>query len=161
MTAAIVMEPGELWNYLPGVIFTLSGGGLILWQALAVERAVESRKWPRAPGKVMRSFVDRRENSEGPIYLVKVICRYKIGDTEHICSRLRFGLPIWSYIRWTYFSRALRKYTAGDDVEVFYNPKKPEDSVLEPGLSLTLLSGFAFGFLFFALGILALRQGVG
>jgi hypothetical protein len=155
------MEPGELWNYLSGSTLTLCGGGLILWQALAVERAIESRKWPRAPGKVTRAFVDRREDGEGPLYLVKVLCRYRIGDSEYICSRLRFGLPLWSSIPWTYFSRALKKYTAGDDVEVAYNPKKPEESILEPGLTLTLLSGFAFGFFFFAFGILVLRQGTG
>jgi hypothetical protein len=152
------MESGELLNYLTGGVVTAIGGGLIVWQALAMERAAASRKWPRAPGKVLRAFVDKEEDNEGPAYRVKVVCRYRVGDSEHTCERLRFGISLWTSIPMTYFSRALRKYTPGDSVEVAYNPQKPEESVLEPGFAPTMLSGFAFGLLFFIMGIIALRQ---
>ena len=151
------MESGELFNNLAGGVVTLMGGGLIVWQALALERAAASRKWPRAPGKVLRVFVDRKEGDEGPMYLVKVLCRYGVGDTEYTCDRLRFGIDLWSSLSIARLSRALKKYAAGDSVEVAYNPKKPEESVLEPGFAPTLLSGLAFGLVFFIAGILILN----
>ena len=151
------MEFEELFKNLIGGVFILTGGGLIVWQALAMERAAASRKWPRAPGKVLRVFVDRQEDNEGPTYRVKVLCRYRVGDSEYTCDRLRFGIAFWSSLPIARISRALTKYTAGDSVEVAYNPEKPEESVLEPGFALTQLSGFACGLLVFILGIFALN----
>ncbi len=148
----------EYLSQLFGGLCILLGGGLIIWQILAMERAAASRRWPRAPGEVLRSFVDRQEDSEGPMYLVKVICRYRVGDSEYTCNRLRFGLALWSNIPMSYFSRALRKYKGGDSVEVSYNPRKPEDSVLEPGFAPTMLSGLGFGLAFLLLGIFIFRQ---
>jgi hypothetical protein len=157
------MDSGELFNLLAGGLSILLGGVSIVWQALAIERAAESRRWPRAPGKVLRSFVDRREDGDGdgPVYLVKVICRYKVGDSEYTCDRLRFGLALWTSVPMTYFSRALRKYRVGDNVEVFYNPQNPEESVLEAGFAPAMLSGLGFGLAFFVMGILFLRQWIG
>lgn len=147
-------------DQLIGSLFTLLGGGLIVWQVLAMERAAESRKWPRAPGRILQSFVDKKNDSDGATYLVKVVCQYKVGDFEYVCSRLRFGLSLWNSRSFAYWSRALRKYTVGSDVEVSYNPRKPEESVLEPGFALTMLTGLAFGLAFFAIGILTLREGL-
>ena len=152
------MEWGELFHHLFGGFLTLAGGGLIVWQALATERAAASRRWPRAPGVVLRAFLDRSEGDEGPAYLLKVICRYRVGDSEYTCDRLRFGIALWSSRPKSRFSRALKKYTVGDSVEVAYNPEKPEESVLEPGFALALLSGFGFGILVLVMGILMLRQ---
>lgn len=148
----------ELITQLAGGLCTLIGMGLILWQALAMERAAASRRWPRAPGEVLRSFVDKEEDDEESFYLVKVICRYRVGDAELTCSRLRFGMPLWSSVPMTWFSRALRKYRRGDRVEVAYNPKRLEDSVLEPGFAPTMLSGLGFGLVFFIVGIWILRS---
>lgn len=155
------MEIGELIHPLMGVLFTLVGGGLIVWQALAMERAAASRRWPRASGKVLRVSMDEREDTEtlgGHLYLVKVICQYRVGDSEYTCDRLRFGIASWDQ-RWVArLSRALKKYSAGDRVEIAFNPQKPEESVLEPGFAPTLLTGFLFSFAFFAAGLLLLRQ---
>lgn len=150
------MDMAELGTWLAGGLLTLTGAGLILWQALSMQRAAASRQWPRAHGEVLRSFVDEQEDSDAP-YLVKVICRYRVDGTEYTCNRLRFGLALWSSIPMTWFSRALKKYHVGDSVEVAYNPKRPEESVLEPGFAVTMLSGLGFGFLFLVLGILTLR----
>jgi Protein of unknown function (DUF3592) len=152
------MEFEEFFHYLSGGLFILSGGGLIVWQALAMERAAASRRWPRASGKVLRVFVAEKEGGEGPVYLVKVLCQYRVGDSEYTCDRLRFGIALWND-RWiARLSRTLKKYTAGDKVEIAYDPEKPEESVLEPGFAPTLLSGFGLGFVVFIAGILVLRQ---
>jgi hypothetical protein len=151
------MEWGELFHYLFGGLLTLAGGGMIVWQALATERAAASRRWPRAPGVVSRAFLDRSESDEGPAYLLKVTCRYRVGDSEYNCDRLRFGIALWSHRSKSSFSRALKKYVVGKSVEVAYNPEKPEESVLEPGFALSLLPGFGFGILVFFMGILMLR----
>ncbi len=147
------MEIGELLIHVMGGLFILLGGGLTVWQCLAIASAVESRKWPRAPGKILRSFLDRSQGSEGLVYLRRVTCQYRIGDSEYICSRIRFGISLWHSSQPGYSLRSSKQYWVGSDVEVFFNPEDPQDSVLEPGLALSLLEGLAFSLMVFGTGI--------
>jgi hypothetical protein len=155
------MELGEFFHYLGGGLVILLGGGLIVWQALAMERSAASRRWPRAPGKVLRVFLDKsvdHESLHGYKYLVKVICQYKVGDSEYTCDRLHFGMELWNDRRIARRSRVLKKYAQGDRVEIAYNPQKPEESILEPGFTPALLTGLVFGLFVFIMGILFLRS---
>jgi hypothetical protein len=144
-----------------GTLFILTGGGLILWESLEVERALASRRWPRVAGKMLRFKREVQYGYEGPVYQDQVLCRYQVGDAELLCSRLRFGLRLWWPMPILFararFKRISQRYVDGSQVPVAYNPEKPEESVLETGLAAGMVSELLFGAAIFAFGILLLR----
>jgi hypothetical protein len=148
------------------ILLILIGGGLIVWQSLEIERALASRRWPRVAGK-MRQF--RREErdlyGDGLLYQPQVLCRYQVGGTEFLCSRLRFGLrglwwPRLLFVLLRFKRLSQQHRVVESQVPVAYNPEKPEESVLEPGLSAGLLAGLLVGACLFAIGVLELRKGL-
>jgi hypothetical protein len=145
------------------ILLILIGGGLIVWQSLEIERALASRRWPRVAGKMRRFRREERDlYGDGLFYQHQVLCRYQVGGTEFLCSRLRFGLRGLWWPRLLFvlarFKRMSQQHVVESQVPVAYNPEKPEESVLEPGLSAGLLAGLLVGACFFAIGVLELRK---
>jgi hypothetical protein len=145
-----------------GALLILSGGGIIVWESLEIERALASRRWPRVAGKILRFHREVKFGDDWDAYQDQVLCRYQVGDAELFCSRLHFGLRTWWPMPTLFgrarFKRIARRYAVTSQVPVAYNPEKPEESVLETGLTAMMIYQLLFGAVVFALGILLLRQ---
>lgn len=142
--------------------------GLLLVAAVVKTwQAREARSWPQAPGKVVRSVAEVREvrmsddgREEGyrleSRNFANVTYEYSVGGRKLCCSRISIGEDLGNFE----VAAKLAKYPAGSIVTVYYNPRHPDQAVLERDLpkglwgclgigtviALGIVFGSAFGF---------------
>ncbi len=102
-------------------------GGILLWKALS------SQTWPSVKGRIVSASIEKESIRR------RVVIREKIQYVYHVKGKRFVGesvtlsprlMPLRPPAR-----EVVRKYPKGAHVTVFYNPSRPEESVLEPGLN--------------------------
>jgi Flp pilus assembly protein CpaB len=109
---------------LYGIIIVLAivFGAILLVQSKNKKRAAQ---WPGTRGRVIQSELYWGTDADGkPAQEVAVTYEYVVAGQTLRSTRVKFGfapkpLP------------TVRKYPLGTDVQVFYNPAKPAEAVLE------------------------------
>ena len=140
-----------------------AGIGLIILAIVvsALREVAAMKRWPVASGRVLSSKVEKYRDSTGggdysgnrvrmTLYRPVVLYEYKIagkrfqGNRITQSSGLNRGVPDFA-------EKIVQRYASGSEIEVRYNPKRPEESVLEPRLPASWILA-----LLIALGLLAL-----
>lgn len=104
--------------------------------SLRVKLAEAAAGWPSIDGEVRSVEVIHIPDSDGDLFEPRVLYRYRAMGAIREGKRLRMGAT-------TQFSErlaaelAIQPYRAGDRVTVYYDPAKPDRSVLEPVPSAT------------------------
>ena len=128
----------------PGVFVV--AGLVLLWAGTAEwRRARASASWSTAPGVVEKSYVTIHRRTRH----VHIVYSYEVQATSYRSNRVAFG----SYSpaagrRW------LRQYPVGASVAVYFDPRDPSTSVLEPRPVEGNWVMPSFGALFLAAGLL-------
>lgn len=116
--------------------------GLLLIAAVVKTWQVrEARNWPQTTGKVVRSVAETRdvrvsddEREEGyrleSRNFANVTYEYSAGGRKLRCDRISIGEDLGNFE----VAEKLAKYPAGSIVTVYYNPRHPEQAVLERDL---------------------------
>jgi len=90
-----------------------------------------SSRWPTANGTIVSSIVKKtvRPTQEGnkTAYSAQVVYKYPVNNRQYSCDRVSIGKS-------AYAEATVKKYPTGKAVTVYYNPDKPQEAVLEPGL---------------------------
>jgi hypothetical protein len=86
----------------------------------------ESRKWPAIPGRATSSEVTIETGLDTKTYQARVQYEYVVLDKTYSGSRISES------IRHTPMQRMIEQYAPGIAVEVYYDPKQPGASALEP-----------------------------
>jgi Protein of unknown function (DUF3592) len=124
-----------------------------IWHLLT---GLESRSWPTTQGIVMASKLQEDREADGDrFFRASVSYRFTVGGCEFVGNRACFGdsdLTSWSWAA----RKIVNRYRPGDAVTVHYDPSKPREAVLEPGVSGTIMATLAFEIAFLAFAILAL-----
>lgn len=140
-----------------GVLWIL---GFLYLYLRAARRAKEAESWPSVQGKVLSCEVKQEKaatNVDGyysstDVFLPMISYAYSVGERQLEGRRIGFGKTG----RYS-FDKAqadVARYPAGSTPMVRYNPKKPEDCVLETSPpSMALFSGAAMGLIFVLFGI--------
>lgn len=144
---------------LGGLLLLLCGIVISPWCLGSLTIALHSRRWPQAPGRVTESETRPNQRANGlPGHRYRVLYEYQIGSRVYEGNTVSGGVFPYGSRSW-----ALRRagaYPAGSTVQVHFDPEDPEQSVLEPGLSLEclypvavllLLHGTAWGLLIYSL----------
>jgi hypothetical protein len=93
-------------------------------------RARASVTWPTVPGKVGWSRIDKTYAFRGPAYYrLAIAYRYEVDGKKHDGDTVEFGPR--SITDRDIIARLADQYAAGKIVTVHYNPRAPEDAVLE------------------------------
>src|SRR5262245_7095352 len=92
-------------------------------------------------GVIVSAKLEEHSDSEGTSYTPVVEYRYSVGRREHVGRRINYS---WMATSSQSARRAIEQYPAGQRVTVHYDPRRPDDALLEPGLH----SGQAFMALF-------------
>lgn len=105
-------------------------GGLVLKRLLS-----KSKSWPKTVGKIVEASIEPGWTQAGGsrLYVVrpKVVYKYMVGNTVYTSSQLAL---IESNTANEQEARSkASKYSAGQLVDVYYNPKKPDFAVLTVG----------------------------
>jgi len=139
-----------------GLVFFVLGGYQLL-------QGLKTKDWPAAPGKILSSKVQSGiRNSHGPVrttgtsgrrYSVDVRYRYEVDGQEFEGSRLRNGSV--SYNSRSKAQKVKNRYPPGKELEVFYDQRNPQSSVLVKGIGLSWLA-IGLGAIAFTLGLVVL-----
>jgi hypothetical protein len=140
------------------IVMILVGVGLISIGIQNIKTAIESSSWPMANGKVEMSRLSNKlvplgAPVTGYITRLKIVYKYSVVGKEFFGNRVSFDAirPASGYDY-----KYSNKYPKYSEVNAYYNPVRPRQSVLEPGLRLRVFEELLFGFEAFCIGILSL-----
>jgi hypothetical protein len=115
-------------------IFLLVGVGLSFWGWTILQNARASAAWPTAEGTITSSEVTRSTDAEGAdSYSPEVTYTYSVNNAGYSNDTIKFGENSYSSRRKA--QEIVDNYPAGKNVTVYYDPERPDRSVLEPGVS--------------------------
>lgn len=121
--------------------------------------SVNSRAWPSTNGVVTKSRVKRIGSSsrdETPSYRAVVEYRYKVSNQFFTSNRIRIE-PTAAINARQFANKMVAIYTAGRQIQVYYNPEDPASAVLEQGLFGTTFGHFFGALLFIPAGVFLAR----
>jgi hypothetical protein len=119
-------------------------------------RGRASRHWSQTPGVITRSFVlVNTDNDGGFTYMPQVDYEYTVERVAYRGTVLRSG-QIGSSNR-AQAEKVIAPYPPGASITAFYDPSRPESSVLLPGTSWGNLAIAAAGLAFLACGLAMIR----
>ena len=104
------------------------GSAVYLLRTLIRQHA--SKRWPTTPGEILESHLE--EDSDGWCPNVRYV--YVVNRKRHLTGRLYFFLSNSSTEREA--GKHISPYPVGKSVTVYYNPRKPEDAVLDRRMPL-------------------------
>ncbi len=134
-----------MWALVVGFSMGLEG-----WQA---------RKWPVAKGRIIVSRV-KQWRAPGKIRIARLCLDmdylYMVENKVFEGHRLNSG---WRcFASEDHIKEVLRRYPSGRKVGVFYNPKNPDKSLLEPGISWSVLLLVGIGIINLSIAIPLIRS---
>ncbi len=142
-----------------GMLFMIAGGALCVWGLWEVFRAQQSASWPAVEGTVISSKVTSESSGSGKSrstsYKADVRYQYDVDGVAYEHDRLRIGLVSTGFK--SSAQADVRKHPKGATT-VYYDPIEPGNSVLEPGLHLSLSLKPSVGLLFFVVGAVMFRN---
>ncbi len=96
-------------------------------------RAKQSVQWPQATGTITVSRLVQTTYHQRKTFRGEIRYTYEVAGAEYSSTRVSFRrVNAGARDGW---QQLIAVYPAGKSVPVFYNPKDPSFSVLEPGLS--------------------------
>ncbi|MDP2654630.1 MAG: DUF3592 domain-containing protein [Candidatus Omnitrophota bacterium] len=134
-------------------------GGFCLWMGWSgIRESRSSASWSPAEGRVVSSKVSaqtiHRRGADGIEFKAEVIYEYVADGVRHTSSRVRWGGE--NFLSREDAEAFLQGYPMGKTVTVHYNPRKPDQAILENGSEdtgvLYLVTGF--GVVLVVLGLL-------
>ncbi len=147
---------GRKWMFL----FIMGGVIVLIYSINIVYRGISSYSWPYCSGKIISSGLQQTERldpGEGidKTYSPKIVYEYAVNGARYTNDRIffgEFGSGIKSSIK-----RIADKYPPGKEVPVYYNPKNPQEAVLEKGVKAIILIPLISGIIFLLIGIAGYR----
>ena len=138
-----------------GIIFLAIGLGIMIWGTKVLSNARASADWPATPGVITASSVERSQSSSSssssssrPTYSANISYSYSVEGSNYTSGTVSFGQ--YGSSDSDHAREIVSRYPVNKEVDVFYNPEKPETSVLEPGVTwssyLILGMGAIFAF---------------
>jgi len=91
---------------------------------------IELKKWQTVPGEIMASEIKYKEDKDGDGgYGLHICYQYEVDSETHQSDQFTKNIRVRANASWHDEKR--RKYPIGKKVTVFYNPKKPQDAIIE------------------------------
>lgn len=147
------------FNLAIALLFTLGATAFLLQSVWHLILALEARSWPTAQGVMLSSKLAEEHDGEDVMYHARVSYRFTANGRELIGDRAYFGG--FDRTTWSVFARNIvAKYPPGALVTVHYDPDRPEQAVLEPGVSGALVAILVFEIVFLAIAVWVLRDAI-
>lgn len=145
--------------HINGLVYV--GAMILVYGSIVLFKAYESHQWPTSNGVITRSEVYKKTQSSSSksggshaTYHARVEYEYTVDNVSYSSSRISFGARKGDQAHQT-----VAYYYKGKQIEVYYNPLNPADSVLKNTISLGVCTPLIMGALITALGIYATGKG--
>lgn len=138
-------------------IVSILGMIVIVVALFDLYRAFASRSWSATQGVITLSdarIVSAVAETRKPLATknqVSFYYDYTVNGENHLGSRILFGDTFTSMISFLAAKNMVEKYKEGQQVTIYYNPSKPQDSVLEPGAKWQAYASLVFGIVLMAI----------
>jgi hypothetical protein len=146
----------HLWS----LIFSLSGLVLCIMALYYFRQARESKSWPSTPGIIISSGVRREahvSDHQETRFKAEIRYSYTIGQDKYTSNRIRI-LPNMPAASSVLASKSIATYPMDSPVTVYYNPDRPTQAVLEPGVTVDLIAFMIIGIVLLAGSLIAADQ---
>lgn len=142
---------------LRDIALTAGSGVVSAYYGWAVARGLVARAWSVVSGEITQSEVKVSPSRIGSYYTPRVSYQYRVNGVTYSGWRLVFGDA--SLKREASARRRAESFQVGNQVKVYYNPREPSQSVLEPGVGFwTLFPALMGGLVFVILAIATLHE---
>ncbi len=135
-----------------GGVLLLLGGALVVGSLFMVWKGLRTRGWAATWGRVTFSEMiteERKTSSMGPSHRAKVVYEYEVqGKPFTSDSVLLVGT-----VSVRREQEIVNRYPVGRSVHVHYNPAKPEEALLEPGVTRSTFAAMGIGAGLFLVGL--------
>lgn len=138
----------------------MSGLGTLILLAMFYMsyKASTTAEWPQAPGRIVNSSIQTR-GERRPRYAVQVEYEYEVDGATYHSDQLQIGSTEWESDKGI-VEEVVARYPQGAAVDVYYDPSRHEEAVLEPGMAnqgiQTCINVFAGGMILAGLLLLFL-----
>jgi len=117
---------------------------MVLVGGASAYEAYSSQFWPTTKGEIITSSVNTYKDAYGNrTYRSKIKYSYAVNQLENVGEYFtseRVGIdPLPPSDSRAVAEASLVRYPKGEIVDVYYNPNRPQRSMLEPGFSLSKL----------------------
>lgn len=126
-------------------------------QIQRIKNAQASLSWPSTEGKIISSRVESKISTNSgkqristTSYFADIMHEYTVRDKEYSSKIISFGN--YNSSDRSRAEEIVNRYPDGKKIQVFYNPSDPDNSVLEPGIPISI-------YVFIAIGVLLLIFG--
>lgn len=138
-------------------IFVLAGIILCVFGVYYLKKSFDSLSWDNVDGKIISSQIIKSETHVGRgsgsiYYSLNITYEYIVSGSRYAGDRIRivnFDTGIKNYLQ-----NIQSRFCTGITTKVFYDPKNPQNSVLEPGFNIGNSILFLLGLFFIVVGIL-------
>ncbi len=114
-------------------IFFLFGMGLSIFGGIFLWKALSSQTWPSVKGKIISATLEQGKVRGRVISREKIQYEYHVEGKRFVGERVSMGPRLLMF--GLSAEQVIKKYPKNMPVTVYYNPSRPEKSVLEPGLN--------------------------
>lgn len=91
---------------------------------------VALKKWDNVPGEIVTSEIKyKQDGSDDGGYGLHICYRYEVGSQTYQSDQFTKNMRVLANASW--HEDKSKKYPIGKKVTVYYNPKKPQDSIIE------------------------------
>jgi len=149
-------KAGPLTSFLGGLlcIFFSIFDGFPTYQL-----AKESQTWPKTQGEILRSEIKVETTKDKTHYFVDINYSYTVNNQKFTSSNIIVGTSVDSSNSGEAYEYR-NKYPVKTIVDVYYSPKEPNVSALEPGLTKSHYHLLIFSLLFLLVGLLVILQSI-
>jgi hypothetical protein len=145
------------------VLICFAAGGLagVSFGIYAVRMSKIALKWSKAKGKVVVSEMDEGHRWVGGQFFYNVVTEqfrprvgyeYNVENKTYKGKRVRIAEFTFKDDGGVWANKVVVDYPKGKEVEVSYNPDRPKESVLEPGITTSVLRNINAGMIYFIIG---------
>ena len=141
-----------------GWALIVGGCVALVWVACKSWQGIRSKFWPHVVGTITNVTVERKEgqNQTGSTkYTPRVFYRYQVDGVEYVNSKGGYRIVESSGAK-SFAETEVARYAGRDQVQVYYNSKKPSQSVLETGVGLSICLVIPFAIALIVVGIILL-----
>jgi hypothetical protein len=141
-------------NQIVGLVFSIFGLVFLLISAFSVINSLRAKRWTMTIGRIIHSEVCISHDTDDSVdtYRPNIVFEYSVFGEKFICDRLFFGVKIMTNNNLINSKKLVEKYSVYKEVAVYFNPDKPKQSVIEPGIHIVLGSLFVVSICFIAIG---------
>lgn len=150
-----------LW--ILAVACALIGLRFSIWGFHFLSKGWSSKRWPATEGKILTSILHEVGSGRGMSYKAEIVYAYQVDGREHTATKIFWGDKSFLTTSESHLQERLTDdYREGQSVQIYYNPGRPEEAVLEPGakfrMYVTFMAGILFLFAAVFLGSMAISR---